>query len=217
MRRLALFILFALFLATAVNAQQAAVVFCALDATIEFKTAKAGDSISLHTTRDLADNGKVLMPRGTPLTAKVLAASDKSISLALDTATLKSGKAVPLMGIIAAVAFQERHDLTDDPLYAMNGSTEVSQQHTQPGSGGLDPEASVATSGAAAKTAILEGKNKTRFNLSADSQGAIGIEGLELTWVLDKPPATTVFTTRKKNFKIVKGSEMLLRMAPPTV
>jgi len=97
----------------------------------------------------------------------------------------------------------------------MNSSTEASQ-HKQSGSG-LDPDASIATSGAAAKTAVLEGVNKSKYNLSADSQGAIGIEGLQLTWVLDKPPATTVFTTRKKNFKIVKGSEMLLRTAPPEI
>jgi hypothetical protein len=213
MKRVSFFLLFAWLLSPAISAQQAAVVFSALDNSIDFKTAKAGDAIALHTTRDLVDSGKVLLPRGTALTAKILAADGHSISLALDTATLKTGKTVPLVGIIAAVAFQESRDLAGDPLYGMNSSTEASQ-HKQSGSG-LDPDASIATSGAAAKTAVLEGVNRSKYNLSADSQGAIGIEGLQLTWVLDKPPATTVFTTRKKNFKIVKGSEMLLRMAPP--
>jgi hypothetical protein len=65
------------------------------------------------------------------------------------------------------------------------------------------------------QTAILEGENNRKSNLRADSSGAIGIEGLELNWVLDKPPATTVMTAKKKNFKLSKGTEVLLRMAPP--
>lgn len=216
MLRRCISLLFATLLVPAATAQRAAVVFCVLDDGLEFKTAKAGDSIALHTTRDLVDGNEVLLPRGTPLSARVLATEGgKSISLALDKATLKSGKAVPLMGIIVAVAVL-KGDLTEDPMYGMNHSTEVSQ-HAQSGGGGLDPNASSATSGAAAQTAILKGINGSKSNLSEDSQGAIGIDGLELKWVLDKAPATTVFTTKQKNLRIRKGSEVLLRMAPPEV
>ena len=45
-------------------AQQAAIGFCALDKTLDLKTAKAGDKISLHFTRDLVVSGKTLMLRG---------------------------------------------------------------------------------------------------------------------------------------------------------
>jgi hypothetical protein len=196
-------------------AQKPAVVFCTLDENVDFKVAKPGDSIGLHTLRDLMDGDKVLLPRGTALNANVTAADGKSISVVLDKATLKSGKAVPLMGIIVAVANIEKKDLTNDPLYGMNHSTEVSQ-HSMPGTG-MDPNAGVGTSGAAAQTAIMKGQNESKTMLSADSQGAIGIDGLELKWLLDKPPATTVFTSKKKNLKIKKGSEVLLRMAPPQV
>jgi hypothetical protein len=202
-------------LVAAAHAQKAAIVFCELDSTLDFKTAKAGDTVSMHTTRDLTDGGKVVLPRGTSIVAKVAGDEDgKSVSLVLDSATLKSGKTVPLMGIIAAVAHTERQDLGGDPFYQMNHSTEVSQ-HAQQGGGGMDPDAGVASSGAAARTAIMEGENKTKSGLTANSQGAIGISVLELKWVLDRAPATTVFTSKKKNLKIPKGSEMLLRMAPP--
>jgi hypothetical protein len=30
---------------------------------------------------------------------------------------------------------------------------------------------------------------------------------LKLNWVLDKPPATTVMTAKKKNFKLPSGTE----------
>jgi hypothetical protein len=43
------------------GAQQAAIGFCALNKTLDFKTAKAGDKIALHLTRDLPRT-KVQMP-----------------------------------------------------------------------------------------------------------------------------------------------------------
>jgi peroxiredoxin Q/BCP len=205
-----------LFLLFAVNAvaQVPAIAFCKLDRDIDFKTVKPGDTVSLKLTRDLFYAGAVVLPSGTAISANVSEVKDaNTVSLILDEARTKAGKQMKLMGIIAAVA-APKEDLTNDPLYGMNHSTEVSQ-HTQPGSGGLDPQASVGTSGAAAQTAILKGGNDPASNLTADSQGAIGISGLSLTWVLDKPPAMTVLTSKKKNFKLKSGTELLLRMAPP--
>ncbi len=217
MQRSYLSLVMVVLLATVASAQKASVVFCVLDDNLDFKTAKAGDTVPLHASRDLVDSGKVLLPRGTPMTASVVAVdAGKSVSLVLEKATLKSGKTVPLMGIIVAVAISQQQDLGNDPFYQMNHSSEPSQ-HVQPGQGGMDPDASLASSGAAARTAILEGVNKEKTLLKPDSQGAIGIEGLELKWLLDKPPATTVFTSKKKNLKLRKGTEMLLRTAPPEV
>ena len=201
---------FMLFLLTlAAEAQQAAIGFCALDQTLDFKMAKAGDKIALHLTRDLVVNGKPLMPRGTLLSATVTDAKDgNAVSIVLEKATPKPGQDVPLMGIIAAVATPPG-DLPDDPLYSMNSSSEPTQR-----TGNL-PVTSVASSGAAVQTAQLEGQNRPKSNLQEDSSGAIGIDGLKLNWVLDKPPATTVMTAKKKNFKLPRGTEVLLRMAPP--
>ena len=214
MRRFSLALLFAVVAAMAANAQKATVIFCALDDSLDFKVAKAGDSVALHTTRDLLEDGKVLLPRGTPLSARVTDANERSVSLVLDKATLKSGKSVPLMGIIVALAVPDNSSLSDDPQYGL-----ISSRNATAGAGkvpGRDPVAStsMASSGAEAQTAILKGENAVKSALSADSQGAIGIEGLTLTWMVDKPPATTVFTSKKKNLKIRKGAELLLRTAP---
>lgn len=200
-------ILLALTLATA--GQQAAIGFCALDQTLDFKTAKAGDKIALHLTRDLVFNGKTLMQRGAALSATVVDAKDaNAVSIVLDKATSKSGQEVPLLGIIAAVAAPPG-DLTSDPFYSMNRSSEPTQRT------GNVSVTSQASSGAAVQTAKLEGENHPKSNLQEDSSGAIGIDGLKLNWVLDKPPATTVMTTKKKNFKLSRGTEVLLRLAPP--
>jgi hypothetical protein len=190
-------------------AQQAAIGFCALDKTLDFKTAKAGDKIALHLTRDLVVKGKTLMPRGTALSATVVDAKDgNTVSIVLDKAMPSSGQEVRLTGIIAAVATPPG-DLTEDPFYGMNHSTEATQRT------GNASVTSVASSGAAVQTAMLKRKSDPKSNLQDDSSGAIGIDGLKLNWVLDKPPAATVLTAKKKNFKLTSGTEILLRMAPP--
>ena len=198
-----------LVLTLAANAQNAAIAFCGLDQTVDFKTAKSGDKISLHLARDLVVNGKTLMPRGTALSATVVDAKDgNTVSIVLDKATPKAGQEIPLMGIIAAVATPPG-DLSDDPFYGMNHSQEPTQHHADGG------DASAASSGAAVRTALQRGDASTKSSLQEDSSGAVGIDGLKLNWVLDKAPATTVMTAKKKNFKLQRGTEVLLRMAPP--
>ena len=217
MRRIIAVPFMLLFLTLAAGAQQAAIGFCALDRTLDFKTAKAGDKIGLHLARDLVVNGKTLMPHGTALSATVVDAKDgNAVSIVLEKATPKPEQAVPLMGIIAAVAAPPG-DLAGDPFYSMNHSAEPTQRTGNTGtaaSGSSGPAAS-ASSCAAVQTANLERQNRPKSNLQEDSSGAIGIDGLKLNWILDKPPATTVLTAKKKNFKLPSGTEVLLRMAPP--
>ena len=217
MRRI-IAVAFILFLLTlAAPAQQAVIGFCVLDQTLDFKTAKAGDKIGLHLTRDLVVNGKTLMPHGTALSATVVEAKNgNALSIVLDKAILKPEQAVPLMGIIAAVAAPPG-DLSGDAFYSMNHSAEPTQRTANTGtaSGGNPGPAASASSGAAVQTANLKRQNDSKSNLVEDSSGAIGIDGLKLDWILDKPPATTVMAAKKKNFKLPSGTEALLRMAPP--
>ncbi len=199
MRRIITVPLTLLLLTLAAEAQQAAIGFCALDKTLDFKMAKPGAKIALHLTRDLVVKGKTVMLRGTALS-----------SIVLDKATRNPGQEVPLVGIIAAVATPPG-DLSGDALYAMNHSTEPTQRT------GNAAASSATESSAAVQTSILKGRNDPKSNLQEDSSGAIGIDGLKLNWVLDKPPATTTMTARKKNFKLPGGTEFLLRVAPPRI
>ncbi len=195
----------------AAGAQQAALGFCALDQNLDFKTAKAGDTIALHLTRDLMVNGKTLLPAGTAVSATVIGTKDgNAVSLVLEKATPRGGQGVPLMGIIAAIAAPPGN-LSDNPYFSMNRSQEATQRT------GNASVTSLASSGAAVQTANLEGGNASKSNLREDSSGAIGIDGLKLEWILNKPPAITVLTARKKNFKLPRGTEVLLRMAPPSI
>src|SRR5438270_12034360 len=119
---------FMLLVALAAGAQQAAIGFCALDKTLDFKTAKAGDKIALHLTRDLVVKGKTVLPHGTALSATVADVKDGNmVSIVLDKATPQPGQEIALAGIIAALA-NPPGDLSDDPCYSMNRSTEASQR-----------------------------------------------------------------------------------------
>jgi hypothetical protein len=213
MRRIIAVPLVLLFLTLAAGAQQPAIGFCALDKPLDFKMAKAGDKIALHLTRDLVVKGQTLMRRGTALSATVVDAKDgNTVSIVLDKATPNPGQEVPLLGIIAAVATPPG-DLSGDPFYGMNTSSEPTQRSGNLG-GNAGPTSS-ASSSATVQTAMLKRQNDPKSNLQEDSSGAIGIDGLKLNWVLDKPPATTMMTAKKKNFKLPSGTEFLLRMAPP--
>lgn len=211
MRRIIAPPLILLLLTLAPSAQQAAIGFCALDHTLDFKAARPGDKLTLHLTRDLVVNGETVLPRGTTVSATVSDATDGNVvSIVLEKATPKSGKDVPLMGIIAAVAAPPGN-LSDDPFYGMNHSNEPTQRTANAGT------YSSANSGAAVSTANLERSNSPKSSLQEDSSGVIGIDGLKLNWVLNKPPATTVMMAKKKNFKLARGTEVLLRMAPPRI
>lgn len=81
-------------------------------------------------------------------------------------------------------------------------------------SGTLSPS-SKAGSTAAVATANLKGRMDEPFLLDENSQGAVGYEGLSLSWGLASPPPFTVFACKRKNLKLESGTQMLLRMASP--
>ncbi|HKW74291.1 MAG TPA: hypothetical protein VJN64_02090, partial [Terriglobales bacterium] len=128
MRRIITIPLMLFLLTLAASAQHAATAFCALNQTLDFKTAKTGDKIVLHLTRDLVVNEKTLMSRGAAVSATIVEAKNgNTVSIVLDKATPKPGQEVALMGIIAAVATPPE-DLTEDPFYSMNRSSEATQR-----------------------------------------------------------------------------------------
>jgi hypothetical protein len=51
--------------------------------------------------------------------------------------------------------------------------------------------------------------------LTHDSQGAIGISDLTLSWRLNAAPAVTVFSSKGKNIQLNAGTQVLIRMATP--
>jgi len=128
----------------------------------------------------------------------------------IDKAVNKDGREISLQAIIAAIAAPRKDSLATDPTYGMMHSNEPTMTSAH-----VDVT-SKASSTAAVATADLKGMDQPSL-LDEESQGAIGYEGLSISWHLVVPPPITVFASKGKNVKLEAGTQMLLRMAPPTL
>lgn len=213
-----------LFLTTAIMAQtsnqpQVTTVFAVLTKAVESKTATAGQEFSLRTISDVAVNGKVVIPRESKLVGHVAEAITRGkdepqsiLNIVIDKAIRNDRVEIPLQAIIAAVAAPQNNSLSSDPAYAMMHSNEPKMTGVGPGS---TSSASKAGSTAAVATADLKGRMDEALSLNEASVGAIGYEGLSISWRLLAPPPVTVFSSKSKNVKLEAGTQVLLRMAAP--
>src|SRR5262245_33993818 len=88
---------------TAINAE--------LDKSLDSKKTKVGEAITARTTEAIKEDGKVLIPKGTKLTGRVVRASarskgdsDSTLALQFDRAELKSGQEIALQVKIQAMS-----------------------------------------------------------------------------------------------------------------
>lgn len=210
---------------TSETAPKVSVVFAVLSNSVEAKSAAAGQELTLRTISDVTDNGAVLIPKGSKLLGHIEEVNVKGkgieqteLYIIIDKAVIREGTVIPLQAIIAAVAPPPNNDLSSDPTYGMMHSNEQKMTGGGPSSassaGGLPP-ASKASSTAAVATADVKGRMDEPSLLNETSQGAVGYEGLSLSWHLIVPPPVTVFATKSSNLKLKAGTQMLLRMATP--
>jgi len=186
--------------------------FVSLTTKIDSQNVQKGDTVDLKVLREIDVNGRTVIPRDAQIVghiAEVLEGKRPQLSLVVDKAVLKNKREIPLQGIIVAIAPPaERADAAANPEMSMMRSQEPTRN---------DPATSSATANssvAAATELHLEGRGPA-LSLSADSQGAIGFDNaMTLTWQLQQPPPVTVITA-KKRFVLERGTQMLIRMAPP--
>jgi hypothetical protein len=207
------------------NETRVSKVLAVLTKSLESRSATVGQELTLRTINDVEVDGKTVIPRGSKLVAHVSEVATKgkdepqsALAITIDKAITPSGVEIPLQAIIAAVAAPRNNSLSSDPTYGMMHSNEPKMSGATPGNasstGGLSP-ASKAGSTAAVATADLKGKADEPLLLNENSQGAVGYEGLSLSWRLMAPPPVTVFASKSKNVKLEAGTQMLLRMATP--
>jgi|ERR1051326_611735 hypothetical protein len=204
---------------------QVSLVFAVLTDSIETKSATVGQEFVLQTMSDVVVDGEIVIPKGSKILGHVSQAVTKSkdrpesaLAIVIDKAVKKEGNEIPLQAIIAAVAAPTDNSLSTDPTYGMLHSNEPKANGAGAGAASRSGELSAsskANATAAVGTADLKGPMDQPFSLKQDSQGAIGYEGISLSWGLASPPPFTVFTTKNKNLKLAAGTQTLLRMVPP--
>jgi hypothetical protein len=209
------------------NDTRVSTVMAVLTKSLEAKSASVGQELTLRTTGDVVVDGAVIIPKGSKLVGRVSEVALKGkeepqsrLAVVIDKAVTEDGIEIPLQAIIAAVAAPHKETLDADPAYGMMHSNEPKMTGAGPrsasSSGGLPPS-SKANSTAAVATAELKGAADAHPLLTETSQGAIGYEGLSLSWRLNMPPPVTVISSKSKNVKLEAGTQVLLRMARPRV
>ena len=206
------------------NQSQVSTAFAVLTKSVESKRAIVNEELNLVTISDVVVGGEVVIPSGSKIAGHVAEAITKGkdepqsvLAIVVDKVITVRGVEIPLQAIIAAVA-RPNNSLSSDPTYGMMHSNEPKMIGTGIGSaastGGLSA-GSKTSSTAAVATANIKGRMDEPSILNENSQGAVGYEGLSLSWHLMAPPPVTVFSSKGKNVKLEAGTQVLLRMAPP--
>lgn len=201
-------------------------VFAVLTKSAESKSASAGQELTLRTISDVVVEGEVVIPKGSRLLGRITevkvkgeGSAQSSLSVVVEKAVTKEGAELPVQAIIAAVAAPQGRPDDTDPTYGMLHSAEPKMTSTAPGrtsdAAGQLPSGSRGGGTAEVSAAERQAGGREPLLLKEDSQGAVGYEGLSLSWQLTTPPPVTVFSSRGKNVKLDAGAQMLLRMASP--
>ena len=217
--------LFAPALAQETNPQKVTSAYAILTTSVDTKSATEGQELTFRVVADLAVKGVVVIPRESTVYARISEVhakgkeqSQSALAIVIEKARRPDGIEVPLQAIIAAVAAPKDNSLSSDPTYGMLHSNEPKMSGSGAGSasrtGDLTPS-SRASATAAVATAGIKGPMEEGFILNENSAGAIGYEGLELSWGLAAPPPFTVFVSKTKSIKLNAGTQILLRMSPP--
>jgi len=216
----------------------------ALNAPVDSKKAKPGDSVTAHTTEAVKVDGKTVIPRGTKLVGHVTQAPSKgegqsqsTLGVIFDRAILKSGQEVPVHASIQALAVaQTASSVGGSDLDAM-GSAGASGGGSAPGGGrgalgavgsaaggavsGVTSTAARTTNGpvgAAANTpARVAGASQGAVGgldaagqLTSNSRGVFGLNGLGLNSSASNDTQGSVITSTGKNVHLAGGTQMVL-------
>ncbi len=199
--------------------------FAVLTKSVESKSASVGQELILQTIKDVIVDGEMVIPRGSKFVGHIAEVETKGkdkpqseLYIVIDKAVRKDSVEIPVQAIIAAVGAPQSNSLSSDPTYGMMHSNEPKMIGAGPGSAvssGALPPGSKAGSTAAVATANIKGQEDEPLLLNDDSRGAVGYEGLSLSWHLLVPPPVTVIASKGKNVKLESGTQVLLRMARP--
>ena len=214
---------------TAVNA--------ALSQPIDAKKNKPGDQVTAKTTEATKSDGKVIIPRGTKLIGHVTECKQRSkeekesaLGIVFDKAVLKNGEEIPLNVTIHALAAAQAaaaSSVGSDDLSAGGGAMSSARSSGGGALGGVRSTAGVVTNTAAnvggvAGSAVNSAANATGAargavgglngagQLTSNSQGVFGLEGLNLNSAASNSTQGSLITSTSKNVHLDSGTQLLL-------
>ncbi|HZS46933.1 MAG TPA: hypothetical protein VFC63_17800 [Blastocatellia bacterium] len=188
--------------------------YAVLTKAVELKNATVGQEVNLRVMADIAVDGKVVISKDASLIGHISAvtqkgngAAESQLSIVIDKVVQKDGSEKPVQGIIGAVAAARDGITTENMPKLAGGSSNpngLSSSNAEGSQGGLNHTSNSADLGVKAKISGLL--------LNSNSRGAIGFDGVSMSWQLKSPPPETIFSTKGKNIKLDRGTQMMLRM-----
>lgn len=191
-----------------------------LNSSEDSKKAKPGDKVEAHTTVDLRNDGRMVIPKGTKLighitqaTARAKGDNESALAIQFDKAFLKNGDEISLNLELRALAAPERDSPANSPSPASDpmaerggaaagGSPMGRSQPVNPATGTPNPANYPPVD--AAQGGLLSGP------LPANSRGVYGLSGLELKTDASKGNEGTMITSNGKNVHLDSGTRLLL-------
>jgi hypothetical protein len=211
-----------------------------LSSPIDSKKCKPGDPINARSTEAVKSDGKTVIPKGAKLVGHVTQASarakgesESSLGMVFDKAILKNGEEIPLnAGIQAIAAAQSSASVAGSDMDTMGGMGASAAGSGMAGGrgalggvtstaggavGSVGGDAGGTVNSAANAGGRIAGASKGAVGglnaagqLSSNSQGVFGLNGLNLNAAGSNATQGSVITSAGKNVHLDSGMRMLL-------
>ncbi len=199
---------------------------------VDSKKCKPGDAVNAHTTEAVKSEGKTVIPKGSKLVGHVTQASartkgesESALGIVFDKVILKNGQEIPLSaGIQAIAAAQSGVSAAGSDMDTMGGMGASGAGSGVAGGRGAVGGVTSAAGGAvgAVNTAAYAGGSvagaskgavgglNAAGQLTSNSQGVFGLNGLNLSAASLNATQGSVITSAGKNVHLDSGTRMLL-------
>lgn len=212
----------------------------ALSEPVDAKKNKPGDQVTAKTTEATKSDGKVVIPKGSKLVGHVTECKQRSkeekesaLGIVFDKAILKNGEEIPLNATVRALAAAQSaaaSSLGEDDLSAGGGAVGSARASGGGALGGLHSTAGGAV-GAVSNTAanaggVAGGTVNSTVNaagaahgagglnaagqLTSNSQGVFGLQGLNLSSAASNNTQGSLITSSSRNVHLDSGTQLLL-------
>jgi hypothetical protein len=195
-----------------------------LNSSIDSKKAKAGDTVTAHTTGAVkSTDDRTILPKGTKLVGHITQASARSkgdgesaLGIGFDKAILKGGEEVPLSLTIQALAAPASYASTSPSVDSMpspsgpsNAPSGSTRNPPMSDNRSARPDGPAGSTGAYPSTSAGPDPGAAD-ELTPNSRGVIGLKGLRLGTAPVNNTQISVVTSDGKNVHLDSGTRLLL-------
>jgi hypothetical protein len=211
-----------------------------LSQPVDVKKNKPGDQVTAKTTEATKSEGKVVIPKGSKLVGHVTECKQRSkeekesaLGIVFDKAILKNGEEVPLnvtINALAAAPSAASSSIGGDDLSAGGeaigsarasggsalgvrsaaGGTAGAVTNTAANVGGVAGGAVNSTANVAGATRGAVGGLNAAGQLTSNSQGVFGLQGLNLSSAVSNSTQGSLITSASRNVHLDSGTQLLL-------